>query len=285
MINYLMKMKKNSSKILNIITLSAAGIVSLYFAVYLVLCLLGFDLYRMSLIAIFVIACVTLPIILHEQLKKLFKGAFHVLHIIFTSLLCVFIVTLAAFWCYIGFDSQKNSDGYTISASAIGDTGVGTAIMVYGCHTNGYTPGVTLKLRLDEAYNLLNALPDSICVVSGGQGSNETISEAEAMKHYLTELGIDPDRILMEDKSHTTSENVRFTKQLLEDMNIEPERIIGVSTAFHLPRIEMLTRRYDLPMEVCAAPSPNFAQYYVSMVREYLSYIKMVLFDDLVIEV
>ena len=276
---------KKAEKILFAVTIAASALISLYYLIYLILCLAGFDAVGMVLFALLVIALVSLPVIFRRQLKKLLERAFRPLHIIFTSLLCVYLVSLAAFWCYIGFDAAKSSEGYVAASAVNGDTGAGTVIMVFGCHTNGYTPGSTLKLRLDEAYRLLDALPDSICIVSGGQGSNETVSEADSMKRYLCGLGVDPERIYTEDASHSTSENIRFTKEALAEYGIEPERIIGVSTAFHLPRIEMLSRRHGLPMSVCAAPSPNFANYYVSMVREYLSYIKMVFFDELVIDV
>ena len=124
-------------------------------------------------------------------------------------------------------------------------------------------------------------MPDALCVVSGGQGDNETVPEAEAMRAWLEENGISPDRLIVEPGSHTTSENIRYTKELLDKLGLSDARIIGVSTAFHLPRIETLSRLYGLPMELCAAPSANFAQHYSSMVREYFSYVKM-LFADII---
>ena len=68
--------------------------------------------------------------------------------------------------------------------------------------------------------------------------------------------------MIVEPDSHTTSENIRYTKELLDKLGLSDARIIGVSTAFHLPRIETLSRLYGLPMELCAAPSANFAQHY-----------------------
>jgi uncharacterized SAM-binding protein YcdF (DUF218 family) len=273
-------MKSRIIKLLNIVTVAAAVGVAVYYTVFIILCLLGYDSAFMLFFALFIIACVILPIILHERLKGRLKKVYKTLKVIYSVLLVFYVISLAAFWVFIGLDSVKNSEGYAAAASTSGDTGSGTVIMVFGCHTNGYTPSTTLRLRLDEAHKLLSALPDSICIVSGGQGSNETVAEAVAMKAYLIDRGIDEKRIYTEDSSHSTSENIRFTKQKLAEHGIEPRKIIGVSTAFHLPRIEMLANRYDLPMEVCASPSPNFALYYVSMVREYLSYIKMILFDN-----
>lgn len=276
-----MKNKYNITP-LGVVTLAASAIIFAYYFIYLILCLVGVEALKMLLLAIFVMACVTLPILLRTRLKHLLKRAYKPLHIIFTVLLCVYIVTVIAFWAYIGFDASKTPSNYITAYASQQDTGEDTVIMVFGCYTNGMTPGYTLKLRLDAAYELLEALPDATCIVSGSQGTTETVPESVAMRGYLVDLGIAEERIIIEDSSHSTSENIRFCKAVLEELGLSNKRIIGVSTAFHLPRIEMLSNRYDLPMDTCASPSPSFAYHYVSMIREYLSYIKMALFDEAV---
>ncbi len=260
----------------------AASLIVLYYAVYLILCLAGFDVWWMSFFALFVMSCSALPVLFSDRLKKKLGRAFRPLRLIFTILLWVYLVSVAAFWSFIGLAVPDGADGYLSTLDA-GDTGDGLYVLVFGCQVKGTEPGVSLKLRLDEAYRLLEALPDAKCVVSGGQGANELLPEAEAMKNYLVRLGIGEDRIIGEPDSHTTSENIRFTAALLEKLGLSPERIVGVSNAFHLPRIRMQASRYGLPLEACGAPSPHFGYYYVSMVREYLSYIKMALFDKAVL--
>ncbi|MBQ8510458.1 MAG: YdcF family protein [Clostridia bacterium] len=274
---------KKAEQILDRLTCVVSAAVCAYYAVYLLFCIVGFDSRLMCLFALFVIACAGLPVLLRDKLESKLGKAFKPLQIAFTSLLSLYLVSLVFFWCYIGFDAAKKPESYAVTASTAGDTGADTIVMVFGCRTYGYTPSDTLRLRLDAALELLNALPDAQCMVSGGQGSNETVPEAESMRAYLVFHGIAEERVIMEDQSHSTSENVRFTKELLESLGLTDKKIIGVSTAFHLPRIEALSERYELPMEVCASPSPSFALYYVSMVREYLSYIKMLLFDQAVI--
>jgi len=54
---------------------------------------------------------------------------------------------------------------------------------------------VVLRYRLDEAYRYLKDDPETICIVSGGQGYNEPCQEAEVMKKYLEDKGIDSSRI------------------------------------------------------------------------------------------
>ena len=56
-----------------------------------------------------------------------------------------------------------------------------------------------------------------VFVASGGQGSDEVVSEAESMRRYLTESRHVPaDAVLMEDRSTTTMENLRFSKEIMD---------------------------------------------------------------------
>lgn len=276
-----MKNKKLSP--LTICALTASALVCLYYFFYLVLCILGFDSRLMPFFALFAMACASLPILLHERLKKLLKRAYKPLKITYTVLLCLYVVSVAVFWCYIGSGYTNTPETYASAAAQTGDTGDGTAVLVFGCRAYGNRPSLTLRIRLDTAHELLTVLPDAVCIVSGGQGSNETVPEAVVMKSYLVDHGISEDRIIMESSSHSTSENIRLTKKLIEENGLVYNRIIGVSTGFHLPRIKLLSERYELPMVICSSPSPSFGHMYVSMVREYLSYIKMLLFDEAVI--
>lgn len=89
-------------------------------------------------------------------------------------------------------------------------------IVVLGCQVRGDRPSRMLKRRLDTAYDVLTKYPESVCVVSGGQGSDEVMSESECMKNYLTEKGINGSRIISEDRSTSTEENIRFTFELTD---------------------------------------------------------------------
>ena len=157
---------------LTVITVAASGLICLYYLVYLLLCIFGFDSRLMSFFALFVMACAALPIVFSKQLKKRLKRAFKPLWIIFTTLLCIYIATVIAFWCYIGFDAAKTPASYSESYAAEGNTGEDTVVMVYGCRTYGYTPSLTLRLRLDTAYDLLTLLPDATVIGSGRQLPN-----------------------------------------------------------------------------------------------------------------
>ena len=87
--------------------------------------------------------------------------------------------------------------------------------IVLGCVVNGDKPGIFLKGRINAAYKFLNENPNAIAILSGGQGNGENISEAKCMFNCLTEMGIDKSRLLIEDKSTSTRENFKYSKDQL----------------------------------------------------------------------
>ena len=99
-------------------------------------------------------------------------------------------------------------------------------LIVLGCAVRGERVSLTLKLRLDAALEYLEHSPNTAVIVSGGKGDGENISEAEAMKRYLVSHGVDEGRIITEDKSTSTWENFKFSKEILD------ERFPGASAAF-----------------------------------------------------
>lgn len=120
-------------------------------------------------------------------------------------------------------------------------------IIVLGAAVHGSVPSLTLKERLDATYNYLSQYPDAICVVSGGQGSGEDITEAACMSQYLIEKGINPDRILLEDKATSTKENIQFSLDLIEDTTgVRPKKAGIVSSEYHLYRAGLLAKTQSL---------------------------------------
>ena len=83
----------------------------------------------------------------------------------------------------------------------------GEVLIVLGTTVNGREPSPLLKQRLDAALDYLNTYPEANCIVTGGKGDAENLSEAQCMYNYLTAAGIEPGRITMEDRSTSTVEN------------------------------------------------------------------------------
>lgn len=132
------------------------------------------------------------------------------------------------------------------------------AVIVLGAGVNGTQPSLALKTRLDAALAYALDYPDVPLVLSGGQGYGEEISEAECMYRYLTEKGIAPERLLLEEQARNTEENFRFSKAVLEENGYEVGRmtVAVVSNDFHLCRAELLARREGITPTGVGAPIP-----------------------------
>lgn len=110
-------------------------------------------------------------------------------------------------------------------------------VIVLGAGVNGTVPSLSLRERINGAYDYLAAHPDAICVVSGGQGNGELISEARCMYNELVEMGIDGSRIWLEDQATNTRENIRFSLDIIaERTGTRPAEIGLVSSEYHLYR-------------------------------------------------
>lgn len=151
------------------------------------------------------------------------------------------------------------------------------AVIVLGCQVNGETPSVMLARRCDAALETLSDNSEAICVVSGGKGKGEDISEAEAMRRYLTERGIAESRVIIEDRSTSTKENIEFTAELLEERGID--RAVIVTNDFHQYRADIYARRSGLTAGHHSNKTPlhNLANYWV---REWAALMKQLIVDS-----
>lgn len=113
-------------------------------------------------------------------------------------------------------------------------------IIVLGARVNGRTPSGALSNRIQVAGEYLQANPETVAVLSGGQGSDEEISEAQCMYERLTAMGIEPQRLIIEDQSTDTSENMRFSRALIPQ---DAQRIGVVTNNFHIFRSLAIARK------------------------------------------
>ncbi|MCI8361313.1 MAG: YdcF family protein [Clostridiales bacterium] len=145
-------------------------------------------------------------------------------------------------------------------------------LVVLGCQVRGEDPSLMLSKRLEAACNYLTAHPDAPCVVSGGQGPGEEISEAEAMRRYLEDRGVEPSRIYMEDRSENTAENLRFSAAVIREQGL-PADIAVATDGFHQWRGKWYAGKNGLSAKAVAARTPWYLQecYYT---REVLAVAK-----------
>lgn len=120
-----------------------------------------------------------------------------------------------------------------------------STVVVLGCRVYGERPSRMMVARLKAAMKYLEENPDSACILSGGQGADEDISEAECMYRYLTANGVSPDRLYKEDKSTSTRENLAFSKEIIEREGLNPDIAIATNE-FHEYRAQQIAEALDL---------------------------------------
>lgn len=144
------------------------------------------------------------------------------------------------------------------------DTRSGTRwIIVLGAQVRGRKITDSLKRRLDSALEYLKEHPDVHVIVSGGQGNDEEVTEAYAMARYLECEGLDRRRIVQEDVSVNTLENLKFSRNLIADVDT-PVGI--VSNNFHVYRGCVYAKRagFKEPFPIPASCHPLlFPNYFV----------------------
>lgn len=144
-------------------------------------------------------------------------------------------------------------------------------IIVLGAQMKPAGPSAVLQFRLDAAYDYLAENENTICILSGGQGSNEPCSEAEGMYQYLTDKGIEPERLMMEDQSTDTSENIAYSMTLIGRKDVS----VGIVTNnFHVFRGVRLAKAAGVQEAYGIAARSNVYFQLNNMVREFFGIMK-----------
>ena len=151
-------------------------------------------------------------------------------------------------------------------------------LVVLGARLYGDYPSPALRERLDSALVYLNNNSSTKVIVTGGKGADELIPEALAMRDYLVAGGIDQSRIIMEDKSTSTFENLALTKELISSLGEVDPTIVIVSNKFHLFRARLLARRVGIEPGLLGAEIPPTIVL-SSYLREYFAVAKSIIFD------
>ena len=128
------------------------------------------------------------------------------------------------------------------------------ALIVLGAAVHGDRVTWVLSNRLDTAYDYAVVHPETILVVSGGQGDGESVTEASAMAGYLTHRGLDPSRILLEDRAESTAENFAFSKAIIDETLGSDASIGFVTTRFHVFRAGAVARKGGIAARGFGAP-------------------------------
>ena len=128
-------------------------------------------------------------------------------------------------------------------------------VVVLGCRVYNSGPSRMLVSRVGAAYEYLVSHPDAVCVLSGGQGDDEPMTEAQAMSDMLTARGVSPERLILEDESRSTKENLRFSMEKIKALGLS-ESIALVTSEYHLYRASLYAK--DAGFAVCyGIPAPS----------------------------
>ncbi len=152
-------------------------------------------------------------------------------------------------------------------------------VIVLGAQVRGDEPSRALKKRLDRAAEYAMENPDTLFLLSGGKGSGEDITEAKAMYQYLLGRGVDKERLLLEDRSTSTYENLLFCGELVPGLR---ERSVGIiSNDFHVYRAGALAKKMGY-QQICRLPSScDWAMEPHYVLREICAVIKETLWGNM----
>ncbi len=259
-------MKKR--KFVDISAIALGGFAFVAYISYLIKLVLWPETLSAVVICISVMALTALPIAFHKQLARLLpKKLFTVLKAIYLAAGIFYAVTFLVMCLYISGVNDKQ-----VTPNELDEE---TVIIVYGAGLQGDKPGKALQKRLDTAIRLYNGC---YIIVSGGQGDNEVRTEASAMKEYLVERGIPEDRVIEESRSRNTIENINYSFEIINEKGFDDYKVVSVSNAFHIPRIILLCRNLGFESYPALAPDPDSRFIFATLVREYMSYVKLILF-------
>lgn len=149
-------------------------------------------------------------------------------------------------------------------------------VIVLGAAIRGDSPSRMLAARLDTAHKYLDRNPDAVCIVSGGQGTDEDYTEAYVMKKYLVEKGVAEERIIMEDRSTNTYENIDYSKDIIEGRGLSRQVVIATQE-FHQLRAQSFARQAGLEDAgacTCRTPFYLLGCYWI---REFAAVCRMLL--------
>ncbi len=118
-------------------------------------------------------------------------------------------------------------------------------LIVLGCRVKGDVPSIALEKRAESAYFYLLKNPEFIAILSGGQGKDENLSEAQCLKNLLTKRGISGDRLYLEEMSTSTSQNIAYSKRIIEQNGFSTDVAIATSE-YHQLRAKQICKKYDL---------------------------------------
>lgn len=184
------------------------------------------------------------------------------------ALLAFGLVILISFGTFLAIYGSRDTADYTENT-----------VIVLGCGIRGERVSVGLAKRLNKAAEYHKNNPDAVIIVSGGQGPQEDITEALAMKRYLVDKGIDESKIIMEEKSTSTITNFRYSREIIEREGLSLSSVVFVTNAYHVYRAASYAKDEGFPEVNHLGTDIIWYTIPMNYMREMLAVMKMWVFD------
>lgn len=175
---------------------------------------------------------------------------------------------LAASLAYVGIVVFIVLRGFNGTGALPTDCAIVFGAAVYGTQYPG--PGIVRRVGGAGEYYRQGLITDKI-ILTGGMGEGNKLSEAQVMKREALKQGIPAEKIIIEEQSHSTLENLQYSRPLAKDC----KSVVGISDKYHLARIDLLARRLDWDnfstVPIPGAPTQDFERQ--STAREIMAYL------------
>lgn len=132
-------------------------------------------------------------------------------------------------------------------------------------------PTEELVRRMELALDWMEQNADTILIASGGDPANQGITEASVMTAWLLEHGADPDRLLAEEQSRNTRENLLYSRKVAQEHGLKADNILILTSEYHQTRAQFLARRIGQNAAGISCQTP-FRQRLVASVRELYAF-------------
>jgi uncharacterized SAM-binding protein YcdF (DUF218 family) len=182
----------------------------------------------------------------------------------------VWFATLLAYFAMLQFHNPRDTGAVQPSA-----------IVVLGSSTPNAQPSPALAERLKLGYQLALQYPQALVVVSGGVDFRQGVSVAQVMSKYLQTLGLPSSRILLEDKSDSTAENLEFSARVLQANGLSQKLpAVVVTNDFHTARAGWIAAKAGwTQVRMAGATTPLYMRYN-AWTREYFACVSGLLLGE-----
>lgn len=235
--------------------------IGLIFSLYGLLILLRIGIFSIFNYLFLLLGILIICLVLFH--RKINKKQIMILKVLLIGLLLIFVFVEIKIISFSNRQYEQNADYVILLGSGVTNNG----------------PSLDLQRRLEAAYDCLID-NDSLIIVTGGKGKNEPVSEALCAKNYLVDKGIDEGRIILEDNSFSTYENLLNSKKIIEEKgdSVKNKRILIVSSCFHLYRADYISRKLGYDDMTCKASLGVVYLWPYSYTREFFALVKEFLF-------